>query len=284
MNTAPRAVVTPPMAASRTAATVWPFLNATRPAKTAAVINAICRGPSVELVPNSTIVRTMSTIRTTTGATASSRVGRRGCRPIVWLGSATARNRSGRTLGNALGANRARLRPLRAPAKDELPHFGHDDDGCRNPKAGRPFRAAQGRGREDGVEKPKLGRKDDRHRGQERGLEQGGVPQYLAAEDRHPFVRGFESKQQVEDGERRQAHGPSVLDTARPFLAVDHHQGSDRHDEPHHRDLNEPAPRQDRRVGSTRSSLHEARRSLAEAKPDCLEDADREVDPQRLQG
>src|SRR5204863_1745300 len=118
-----------PMAASRTEATVWPFLKATRPAKTAAAINAICRGPSVELVPNSTIVRAMSTIRTTTGATASSRVGRRGCRRIARLGSATARNRSGRTLGDASGAGLARRRLLRTPTQHVLLLISHDGDG-----------------------------------------------------------------------------------------------------------------------------------------------------------
>ena len=75
MNTAPRAVVTPPIAASRTDATVYPFLKATRPAKTALVRSAIWSGPFAASTPNSTIVSAIRTVSTTTGAIASRSVG-----------------------------------------------------------------------------------------------------------------------------------------------------------------------------------------------------------------
>src|SRR5207244_4342935 len=68
MNTAPSADVTPPITASRTEASVYPFLNATRPAKTALTISAICSGPSAASVPKVTIVRPIRRLGTRTDA------------------------------------------------------------------------------------------------------------------------------------------------------------------------------------------------------------------------
>ena len=81
MKIAPIAVETPPTAASAIAAAVYPFLNAIRLANAALKSSATCKGPSVALTPKSQIVTAMSAIRTTTGSTASSRVGGLGCRP-----------------------------------------------------------------------------------------------------------------------------------------------------------------------------------------------------------
>ena len=56
MKIAPIAEVTPPMAASRSLAAVYPFLNATSPATIALVSSATCSGPFAASMPNSTIV------------------------------------------------------------------------------------------------------------------------------------------------------------------------------------------------------------------------------------
>ncbi len=78
MKIAPIAEVTPPMAASRSAAAVWPFLNATSPATIALVSNATCSGPLAASIPNSTIVSVSSAISTSTGMSASRNDGGRG--------------------------------------------------------------------------------------------------------------------------------------------------------------------------------------------------------------
>src|SRR3954467_11107528 len=78
MKTAPMAAVTPPTAASATAATVCPFLKATRLAKAALRSNATWSGPSVALTPNSEMVSASRPISTPLGSSASTMLGSRG--------------------------------------------------------------------------------------------------------------------------------------------------------------------------------------------------------------
>src|SRR3954470_3741444 len=78
MKTAPMAAVTPPTAASATAATVCPFLKAMRLAKAALSSSATWSGPSVALTPNSEMVSASRPISTTIGSSASRRLGSRG--------------------------------------------------------------------------------------------------------------------------------------------------------------------------------------------------------------
>ena len=78
MKIALTAVVTPPTAASAIVADVKPFLRAMRLANAALTISATCSGPSVAPTPKVTIVSAMSRIITTTGSSASSRLGGRG--------------------------------------------------------------------------------------------------------------------------------------------------------------------------------------------------------------
>ena len=71
------ALLTPPIAASATAADRYPSRNAISEAKAAASSSPTCSGPSVALTPKSAIVSAIRPIRTTTGSTASNRVGAR---------------------------------------------------------------------------------------------------------------------------------------------------------------------------------------------------------------
>src|SRR3569833_3156821 len=78
MKIAPTAEVTPPTAASATAATVYPFLKAINAANAALRNSATCSGPSVAATPNIEMVSASRPIRTKTGSRASSSVGARG--------------------------------------------------------------------------------------------------------------------------------------------------------------------------------------------------------------
>ena len=95
MKIAPTAEVTPPMAASATAATVNRFLNAMRLANAALRNSATCSGPLVASAPNRAIVVLTSPMRTTIGRTASSMVGPRGSSVVRWSAIASPPARSG---------------------------------------------------------------------------------------------------------------------------------------------------------------------------------------------
>jgi hypothetical protein len=88
MKIAPTAEVTPPTAASATAATECAFLNAIRLAKAALSIRATCSGPFVASIPKKMIVRASSAISTTIGRMESSMLGGLGCRSVEPPGSA----------------------------------------------------------------------------------------------------------------------------------------------------------------------------------------------------
>src|SRR4051794_29656022 len=74
------AVVTPPIAASATAAIWKPFFNAIKAAKAALNSRATCNGPFMASAPNRMMVVASSVTKTTTGSTASSIVGGRASR------------------------------------------------------------------------------------------------------------------------------------------------------------------------------------------------------------
>src|SRR6187549_3533671 len=84
------------MAASRTAALLWPTHHAMKPAPIDASSRATCSGPPVASVPNRTMVSPISEMRIRITTTDSAKVGGRTCRPLVVL-SATRHARSVRT-------------------------------------------------------------------------------------------------------------------------------------------------------------------------------------------
>src|SRR3954470_16310786 len=81
---------TPPMAASRMAAEVWPFLRATSPAVMALAIRATWSGPLVASMPNRTMVRFSSPMSTTIGRSESNRLGGRVPGTSGAIGAATS--------------------------------------------------------------------------------------------------------------------------------------------------------------------------------------------------
>src|SRR5262245_45662128 len=81
------------MAASRTAALLWPTHHAMKPAPIDASSKATCSGPPVASVPNRTIVSPISEIRIRITTTDSAKLGWRTCRPLVAF-SATRHARS----------------------------------------------------------------------------------------------------------------------------------------------------------------------------------------------
>src|SRR5918994_2438693 len=83
MKIAPIADETPPTAASRSVAAVYPFLSATSAAKAALVSSATWSGPSAASRPKSAMVSVSSPTSTTTGASASRKLGARGT-VVAW--------------------------------------------------------------------------------------------------------------------------------------------------------------------------------------------------------
>src|SRR6185369_17652005 len=141
MNSAAMPEATPPIAASRTWATVWPFLNAIRPATDAARRSATCSGPAVASTPNVITVRAISAMSAISGMTASRRLGDRGPTgapssvPSVGRGSATseARPQVGGHLPRGFMPGMTRLAPVEGDEADDRggDHQGQD----RTPQA-----------------------------------------------------------------------------------------------------------------------------------------------------
>ena len=110
MKIAPIADVTPPTAASATAATEWRFLNAIRLANAALSISATWSGPLVASMPKRMIVTASSPIRTTIGRIASSMLG----------GGATV----GPPLERPAGVVAVPVSPARRPSSPPYPDHG----------------------------------------------------------------------------------------------------------------------------------------------------------------
>src|SRR5215831_11752708 len=209
MKIAPTAEVTPPTAASATAATVKPFLNAIRLAKAALRRSATCNGPSVALMPKSQIVSAIRRIKTTTGSTASSRLGSLG--PFVTSTPVL--------MGDGLRRGRSARGGLRGPAREQQPAaLGDRDDREPDHDAEDPLADVQVLGVEDPLEDPELRPEEDRGKRPRAAHQEHLVLEHVEREDRAVLVAAAEREEEVAERKRGQAHRAGEL--ARVVMVV----------------------------------------------------------------
>ena len=131
---------------------------------------------------------------------------------------------------------------------------------------------------------PKLRGRDRGDHGEPGRLEERGVLQKAAIEDRAVLVGRLEREPDVRERERGEAHRPrDVLSVGTGRPRDDGERAHGEHEADDHEVGHEP-PREDLLLGRPRRVLHEARARLAVSEADGQEDRHREVDPQGLEG